>query len=169
MAKVIVISGPIGAGKTTVALELLPRLPGSVAYMEGDTFWSFIKKSEQHDRRENFNVIMRAMTAAAIPFARSGYDVVLDFSIPPYFLETARKILKELALEYVMLKPSQSVCAARAAARPAGTIPDYSKHAGFYLLFDKLDQHQIDNGEAGPDAVAAQIVEGLNSGRFRVL
>ena len=45
-----------------------------------------------------FVVIMRAMTAAAIPFARSGYEVLIDFSIPPQFLETARKILKEVPL-----------------------------------------------------------------------
>jgi hypothetical protein len=139
-----------------------------VAYIEGDTFWSFIRKPEQHDRRENFNVIMRAMTAAAIPFARSGYDVVLDFSIPPYFLEVARKILKELPLEYVILKPSRAICAARAAARQEGAICDYSKYAGIYLLFDGFNRHKISDGDASEDVVAAQILEGLNSGRFRV-
>jgi adenylate kinase family enzyme len=162
------ISGPVGAGKTTVARKLTPMLPGSTSCIEGDTFWSFIKKSEEHDQRVNFNVIMRAMTAATIPFVRSGYNVVLDFSIPPYFLEMARKILKEVTLDYVILKPSQNICAARAAARPEGAIPDYGKYASFYVLFDGFDRHKIENGEASADSVAMQILEGLNSGRFRV-
>ena len=54
------------------------------------------------------------MTAATIPFVRSGFDAVLDFSMPPQFLEVARKILKEVPLEYVILRPSKAVCAARA-------------------------------------------------------
>jgi adenylylsulfate kinase-like enzyme len=94
----LILSGPIGAGKTTVARELLALLPAPVSYIEGDTFWSFVAKAHSRDRREVFQVIMRAMTAAAIPFARSGYEVLIDFSIPPQFLETARKILKEVPL-----------------------------------------------------------------------
>ena len=86
MGKVIILSGPVGAGKTTVARELLKLLPGEVSYIEGDTFWSFIAKTETRDRRANFRTIMRSMTAATIPFARSGFDVLLDFSVPPDFL-----------------------------------------------------------------------------------
>ena len=35
---------------------------------------------------------MSAMAAAAIPFATGGSHVVLDFSIPPWFLDTVKKI-----------------------------------------------------------------------------
>ena len=125
------LSGPIGAGKTTVARELLVLLPAPVSYIEGDTFWSFIDKPHSRDRREVFQVIMRAMTAAAIPFARSGYEVLLDFSIPPQFLGTARKILKEVPLNYVVLRPSLSVCETRAASRAEGRIIDICQASGF--------------------------------------
>jgi uridine kinase len=40
---VIFLSGPIGAGKTAVARELLHLLPAPLSYIEGDVFWSFIK------------------------------------------------------------------------------------------------------------------------------
>ena len=92
---VTMLSGPIGAGKTTVARELLALLPAPVSYIEGDTFWSFIDKPHSRDRREVFHVILRAMTAAAIPFARSGYEVLLDFSIPPQFLGRLARSLKK--------------------------------------------------------------------------
>jgi len=61
MGRVIMLSGPVGAGKTTVARELVSILPEPLSYIEGDTFWSFIKKSKGRDRRENFRTIMRAI------------------------------------------------------------------------------------------------------------
>ena len=82
---VIFLSGPIGAGKTAVAQELLPFLPEPLSYIEGDTFWSFIAKAGERGLRDNFSVLVRSMTAAAVPFARSGFQVLIDFSIPPAY------------------------------------------------------------------------------------
>jgi adenylylsulfate kinase-like enzyme len=114
---VIFLSGPIGAGKTTVARELVQLLPAPLCYIEGDTFWSFIKKEGERGKQENFPVLVRSMTAAAIPWARSGFRVLIDFSIPPGFVETARKILKEVPFDFVVLRPSLEVCVERASTR----------------------------------------------------
>src|SRR5215470_17503370 len=90
---VIFLSGPIGAGKTAVAKALSALLPAPLSYIEGDTFWSFIQKAGERELRDNFPVLIRSMTAAAVPFARSGFRVLIDFSIPPTYIDTARKIL----------------------------------------------------------------------------
>ena len=103
---VIFLSGPIGAGKTVVARALLPLLPAPLSYIEADTFWSFIRKGGDRGMRENFPVLVRSMTAAAVPFARSGFRVLIDFSIPPAYVETARKILKEVPFDFVLLRQS---------------------------------------------------------------
>lgn len=168
MSEVIMISGPIGAGKTAVALELVPLLSGLVASIEGDKFWPFIVKSENRDRREDFSMIMRAMTAATIPFVRSGFQVVLDFSIPPQFLIVARKILKDLPLSYVILRPSESVCALRASRRKEGAIADYSMYSDFYELFDEYPQYRVSDDQKDPAQIAAQVLAGLKSGKFGV-
>jgi hypothetical protein len=76
------------------------------------------------------------MTAAAIPFARFGFDVLLDVSFPPEFLATARKILKEVSLDFVILRPSLTACESRAAGRAEGAIPDYGPYRSFYSLFE---------------------------------
>lgn len=168
VGNVVMLSGPVGAGKTTVARELISILPEPVSYIEGDTFWSFIVKSKSLDRRENFRIILRSMTAAALPFARSGYDVLVDFSIPPEFLKTARVILKEVPLDYILLRPSQAVCEARAAGRKQGAIVDYAPYRDFYSMFEYADRHIIQDGEASAADVAKRVKDGLSALAFRV-
>ena len=165
---VIVLSGPVGAGKTTVGRELLAVLPAPVSYIEGDEFWSFVPKPHSRDRREVFRIIMRSMTAAALPFARSGYQVILDFSVPPQFLETMGKILKDVPLHYIVLRPSLAVCEARAAQRSEGRIRDYTSYREFYALFDDCPQYLVSDDQADASSLAKNIVEDLLAGRFAV-
>jgi gluconate kinase len=171
MKSIILLSGPVGAGKTTVARELVASSPSPLAYIEGDTFWSYIAKSGTgQSRNKNFRMIMTAMTAAALPYALFGYEVIVDFSIPPWFLDTARKVVKsrEVPLDYVVLRPSEAVCARRAATRLEGTIPDYAPYRDLYSVFDEAERYTIKDDVSDAAVVAARIREGLNVGRFRI-
>ena len=164
---VIFLSGPIGAGKTAVAKALLPLLPAPLSYIEGDTFWSFIKKDDR-GMQDNFHVLVRSMTAAAVPFARSGFRVLIDFSIPPTFVDTARKILKEVPFDFVLLRPSFEVCARRAASRKEGAITDRVMMKNFYAMFEEGTAEPICDDDADPKSLARRIADGLNQGKFRV-
>ena len=65
---IVVLSGPVGAGKTAIAKELVACSPGPIACIEGDTFWFFIAKGAQaFSRYSSFKTVMRAMMAAAVP------------------------------------------------------------------------------------------------------
>ncbi|HXJ88657.1 MAG TPA: hypothetical protein VMS18_17685 [Candidatus Binatia bacterium] len=165
---VIFLSGPIGAGKTAVAKALLPLLPAPLSYIEGDTFWSFIRKDGERGLRDDFPVLVRSMTAAAVPFARSGFCVLIDFSIPPAFVDTARKILKEVPFDFALLRPSFEVCARRAATRSEGAISDSVRLKSFYARFEEGIIEPICDDDADPETLARQIAEGLKQGRFRV-
>ena len=47
---VVMLSGPVGAGKTTVARELVAISPAPLYYIEGDTFWSHFVKPDDKDK-----------------------------------------------------------------------------------------------------------------------
>ncbi|RUL66018.1 adenylyl-sulfate kinase [Dyella dinghuensis] len=168
LGTVIYLAGPIGAGKTTVAQELVKQLAGPLTHIEGDKFWRFIATPAGKDRREHFTLLMRSMTAAALPFAKSGYTVLIDFSIPPHFLPTARKILKDIPLDYVVLKPDLDVCEARAANRAEGKIENYAPYHDFYALFDAHPRHVLSSDNVDARSMATRIKEELDMGAFRV-
>jgi len=168
MGAVILLSGPVGAGKSTVAKELVSISPGPVSYIEGDTFWSFITKSgTAHNIHTNFRMIMTAMVAAARPMAAYGYEVIVDFTIPPWFLDTARRVVKDKApLHYVVIRPSEKTCIARAAARKEGAIADYSRYHDLYTSFDEVQRYTIADDTSEAAIIAGYVREGLDEGIF---
>lgn len=119
--------------------------------------------------RDNFPVLVRSMTAAAVPFARSGFQVLIDFSIPPTYVETARKILKDVPFDFVLLRPSLQVCVERAASRGEGAIGDYDMVKNFYARFEEGAVKPICDDNADPVSQARRIADGLNQGMFRVV
>jgi len=71
MGAVIILSGPIGAGKSSVFQALVGLWPAPLAYIEGDSFWPYlVKRREGDDRHEDFRALMRAMVGAASQLAR---------------------------------------------------------------------------------------------------
>jgi|HubBroStandDraft_4_1064222.scaffolds.fasta_scaffold60164_2 hypothetical protein len=173
MKPIILLSGPVGAGKTTVARELIACSAGPMAYIQGDAFWSHITRRSEHlPRDKNFKMIMTAMVAAAMPYALYGYETVLDFSIPPWFLETADKVVqrKEVPVDYVVLRPAENICAARCAGRAEGIINDYAPYQDLYNDFKDVGRrHLIVDDRNDPVATARLIREGLDEKKFRLL
>ena len=122
----LILSGPVAAGKSTVARELVRLLTDDVVLIEGDVFWSFFVKGVRGPTQKSFRTIMSAMTAAAIPYATGGSQVILDFSIPPWFLDTVKKVagVRDVPVDYVVLRPSEirpapSLQAVRRGLRPS--------------------------------------------------
>lgn len=166
---IVILAGPIGAGKTTVGRELLASAPDGTAYIEGDTFWRFIPKPlPDQDRRKAFFMTMRAMLAAAWHYYRDGYEVIVDFSVPPGFVDAAKKLLRGEPFHYVVLRPSEDVCARRAAERPEGTITDYREYSDFYQTFACEERFLICDDESSPRELAERIRAGIERGTFVV-
>jgi chloramphenicol 3-O-phosphotransferase len=170
MKSIILLSGPVGAGKTTVAKELVDISLPPVAYIEGDKFWFFIAKGAGGNVHKNFKMVMTAMMASALCYALYGYEVIVDFSIPPWFLANAIKMVKrrDIPLHYVILRPSETVCAERAATRAEGAITDYSRYRELYADFDKAQRYLIPSDDCSAGEMAARVREGVDEGIFLV-
>lgn len=161
----IILSGPPGAGKSTVAQTLKELFPEVPAYIEGDTFWQFFPGGPKAVRQVgDFRTCMRSMLVAAVPYALSGYTTIVDFSIPPWYLKGVAKILHgRAAVHYVVLLPTEAVSSKRARERERGPIADYDHE--FYESF-KESPVRILAGDDNPAETAREVYAGLQTNDF---
>ena len=172
--RIILLTGPPGAGKTTVAPLLCASAPGPLAlHLETDVFYRSIKKGwlapwtpESHGQNQ---VVAAAMLASAITYAQGGYEVVADGIITDWvkrlFVQGAAAA--GVSLDYVVLIPDPVTAAARASARTADPLPDYSPYLALYGQFAAVDAaHSVDTADVTPADLAAALREGIEVGRF---
>ncbi|MEV7128899.1 AAA family ATPase [Streptomyces sp. NPDC093260] len=167
--QVIVVTGPPGAGKSTVAALLAERLSPSV-HLHSDDFWHFIKRGriapylpEAH--RQN-QVVLRVLVSAAFGYADGGYHVVFDGVVGPWFLGLFRDAAEDRAvpLSYVVLRPDQRTTLRRAAARTGDALTDPEPIRSMYGQFGDLggyEAHVLDSTGLTAEATADRVLDGL--------
>ena len=162
MPGLLVVSGPPGAGKSTVA-ALLAEDGDRTALVAGDLFFSFLRRGAVAPwlpEAEAHNEVVTQAAARATGRLADGwllvvYDgVVLPRRLPSFLAATERSIC-----DYAVLLPAEAECLGRVAGRIGHGFTDPDAAAGMHREFRTADvdpRHVVVTG--GPPAEVADAV-----------
>jgi AAA domain len=169
---IAIITGPPGAGKTTVAARLAESRPLGV-HLVGDQMYHWIVSGYVEPwmpgTGHQNGTVKAAMASAAAQFARGGYDVFVDSIIGPWFLPHWLAAAPE-PTQYVILRPSRDIALARAIGRRGPEdLVDPDPVAKMFDAFEDLgwfESHVLDSSGQDIDATLRTISAGLREDRY---
>jgi cytidylate kinase len=169
VGSLLVITGPPGAGKSTVAALVAKERDPSVL-IEGDVFFAFLDQGAVPpwlpEAREQNDVVVRAAAAAAGRFA-ARYFTVYDGVIGPWFLPTFAEASGLDQLHYVILLPSAQCCVQRVATRQAHGFTDEEATRKMYDEFTRSEiarRYVLDDPSDEAHVAAANILTRFDQG-----
>lgn len=169
-AVVLVIAGPPGVGKTSVAIRAAADL--KAAHVEIDRLWPARTASDpapwEERGQSRTRAVIRGGSAAAAVIAATGFIAVIDFALSPGHLDDvlAACSQEDVSCHYVVLRASPEAVKARADSRGLSNAETEALPmmiAEFADLGD-LEDHVIETSEMTVAEVAAALVEGLERG-----
>jgi hypothetical protein len=174
VAELLVVTGPPGAGKSTVA-ALVVQAFEPAALVPGDAFFAFWSRGavapwlpQAHGQNA---VVLRAAGAAAGAYVTGGCSVVYDGVLGPWLLPDFAGAAGLDRLHYAVVLPPLSTCLDRVVSRVGHGFDDLAAaehmHADFVDAAVE-DRHVLRTADEGPDEVARSVLERWSRGELRV-
>jgi cytidylate kinase len=173
MSRLLIVTGPPGAGKTTVADRLADRFEPSVL-VRGDVFFGFIERGARlpwmpgSDRQNE--IVTRAAASAAGEYVRGGYWTVYDGFVGPWFLQVFLSETMLDQVEYAVLLPSVERCVERVSNRQEHGFDDADATRKMHRQFADASiepGHLLIDPPDDPNHVADVIVDALERDLLR--
>ena len=165
---IFLITGPSGAGKTTVARALAARFERG-AHVEGDVFRRSIVAGRHEltpgassHALEQLKLRYRLGAAVADAYFQAGFSVALEDVVGVAMLASYAEYIRGRPLHLVMLRPKPEVAATRDAARPETGYADWSV-GQLYAAFEgdaPCDALVVDNSEQTVEQTVDAILDG---------
>jgi predicted kinase len=172
---ILMLSGPPGSGKTSVARALAQRFERS-AHIEADRFFHFLESGYvepwQPESHEQNSIVMRIVARAAAGYASAGYVTIVEGIISPrWFLAPMCEWLHEAGqpVAYAVLSAPLEVCVARCVERRGAELADPAIVEQLWREFAELGElgrHAIDVAASGIPGTAEAVFELLREGRL---
>jgi chloramphenicol 3-O-phosphotransferase len=174
LGRVVLISGPAGAGKSSTARQLaLASVYERAVHLHTDDFYAaivkgFIDPTRPEAHSQNV-VVVEAFTASARRFAQGGFEVVVDGVVGPWFLEPWQALVREgIDVHYLVLRPDQPTTLARGTNRSApGALTDARAIGDIWQAFANLaafEAHALDTTTLTLEATLAQVRADVSHG-----
>lgn len=173
MARITVISGCPGSGKTTLSKRLANSSAMGVR-IDTDTFYGFlahrIDPSTPEAEPQNTTVV-KAFLKASASFLRDGHDVYIDGVLGPWWLELMKQELT--AFQYAILHASEEAVLGRTAERAKSTQASANPalvkimHAQFEQL-SGMQQRTLITTAKTPADIYREFKTRLDQGDFKV-
>jgi len=173
VSPILLVSGPSGVGKTTVAPLVAATFDLGV-HVRAESFWAFVVSgwvdpSKPESAHQN-HVLGGVVAAAAIQFAVGGYSVVVDGTFFPDGADGMAQMCarREVPLHYAVLRADLATCLTRVAQRQGHEPVDPSAFAALHARFADLgeDEASVIDALQAPDDIAVELRSALAAGRL---
>ena len=173
MGSLLLITGPPGAGKSTVSRAIAEASAHSV-FVAGDAFFGFLANGSvapwlpaAHQQNQT---VTRASASAAGRYAADGYFTVYDGIVGPWFLPTFASASGLEELHYAVLLPPVESCVERVATRGDHGFSDEGATRQMHREFSSAAieaRHVLNPPPTQVDQVVGTILSALEAGSLR--
>ena len=176
---VLILTGPPGAGKSTVADILARQSETPAVHLHTDDFYDRYIKSGYvlpwlpESQKQN-EVVTSVIAGAACSYAVGGYFTVIDGIVGPWLLTPYRAAAAaaNIPLHYVVLRPaSADIAFARVQARGTHGLKAEEPVRDLFRQFadlGALEKHAFDSGAMRAEETAAALQRKIRDGEFRL-